>query len=606
MLDMGDKVVNKSQVKKALKIKGPIGTATASIAMAITGLNRINRIFSHISAYRGIEFADNLIKYLNVKYNVDNAELGHIPKEGPFIIVSNHPYGAIDGIIILSMIGKIRPDIKILTNFLLSYIPNLEESFFPVNPFTDRKGLRSSVKGLKMAKEHLERGGALALFPAGEVSSNNNKEHVVKDIEWQPSVIKLIKRAEVPVIPLFFSGQNSALFHFLGKIHPLLRTVRLPHELSNKRNKEISLSIGMPINSSELVDFASVKELGRYLWSRTYSLEANICESEKGPCSGKGDGTVAEEPVMEPLAKELLKENIEKISEKRLFEVANYECYLADYKDIPYLMQELGIRRELAFRGAAEGTGKPIDTDDFDPLYKHLILWDKEKFAVAGAYRLGFAKEILKKYGVRGLYTETLFRYKPDFVSILENSIELGRSFVSVEYQKDPLALILLIKGLFYTVIKYSDVKYLLGPVSISSGYPLFYRSIMIYYLQKCYGDKRYADQMIPLTPFVPDYKKVNPKSLLESKMGSLERFDRFLSRMSCGKYRLPTLLKKYLKINARLLAFNVDPDFNNCVDGLIMLNLFDVPKSEIDALSKEFDDKNALYRRFDIYANSD
>ena len=316
MLDMGDKVVNKSQGKKALKIKGPIGTATASIAMAITGLNRINRIFSHISAYRGIEFADNLIKYLNVKYNVDNAELGHIPKEGPFIIVSNHPYGAIDGIIILSMIGKVRPDIKILTNFLLSYIPNLEESFFPVNPFTDRKGLRSSVKGLKMAKEHLERGGALALFPAGEVSSNNNKEHVVKDIEWQPSVIKLIKRAEVPVIPLFFSGQNSALFHFLGKIHPLLRTVRLPHELSNKRNKEISLSIGMPINSSELVDFASVKELGRYLWSRTYSLEANICESEKARVPEREMELWRKNRSWSPLQKNCLKKILKK-SQKR-------------------------------------------------------------------------------------------------------------------------------------------------------------------------------------------------------------------------------------------------------------------------------------------------
>lgn len=601
---MGEKVVKNAQVKKALKIGGPAGTVIASLAMAVTGLNRINRIFSHISGYRGIEFADHLIEYLNVKYRVSEAELAYIPKEGPFIVVSNHPYGAIDGIIILSMVGKVRPDIKILTNFLLSYIPNLEESFFPVNPFTERKELGSSVKGLKMAREHLNRGGGLALFPAGEVSSNNNKEHISKDIEWQPSVIKLIRNAGVPVVPLFFSGQNSALFHFLGKIHPILRTVRLPHELSNKKNKKITLSVGMPITGAELLDFASVRELGRYLWSRTYSLEANI-GNDNGSSSSQ-EGARREQPVEKPMAKEFLRENIEKIADKRLFEVADYECYLADYKDIPYLMQELGIRRELAFRGAGEGTGKAIDIDRFDPLYSHLILWDRKNLAVAGAYRLGFAGEILKREGVQGLYTGTLFRYRPDFFPVLENSIELGRSFVSLEYQKDPLALILLIKGLFYTVIKYGDVKYLLGPVSISSAYPLFYRSIMIYYLKKGYGDKRHANQIVPVTPFVPDYKRVNPKALLESKMDSLERFDRFLSRMSGGKYRLPTLLKKYLKINARLLAFNVDPDFNNCVDGLIMLNLSDVPKSEVDLLSKEFEDKNALYKRFGIFTGAD
>ena len=596
---MGEKVVNNSQVKSALRIKGVAGTVTASLAMAVTGLNRINRIFSHISEYQGIEFADNLIKYLNVKCKLNSAELEYLPKEGPFIIVCNHPFGAIDGIILLSMIGKVRPDIKILTNFLLSYIPNLEKSFFPVNPFTDRKGLRSSLKGLKMAKKHLENGGALALFPAGEVSSNNNKEHVVKDIEWQPSVIKLIKNAKVPVVPLFFSGQNSALFHFLGKIHPLLRTVRLPHELSNKRNKEVSISIGKSVTASEIEDFTSIRELGRYLWSRTYALEANICER------GEEKKTEAV-PVLEPVPKRQLVAEIAGIAGKRLFAVANYECYLADYNEIPQLMREIAIRRELAFRGAEEGTGREMDTDEFDPLYRHLILWDREQNAVAGAYRLGFGREILKRYGLRGFYTETLFRYKPDFATVLENSIELGRSFVSVEFQKDPLALMLLIKGLFYTVIKYDDVKYLLGPVSISSAYPLFYRSIMIYYLRKKHGDRRYAELMTPVTPFVPDYMKVDPNALLESKMGSLERFDRFLSRMSSGKYRLPTLLKKYLKINARIVAFNVDPDFNNCVDGLIMLNLSEVPKSEIDTLSKEFEDKNALYKRFDIFTNTE
>lgn len=597
---MGTKIVNNSQVKSALKIKGFFGTVVASLAMAVTGLNRINRIFSHISQYQGIEFAGKLIEYLNVKCKINENELANIPKEGPFIIVSNHPFGAIDGIILLSQIGKIRPDIKILTNFLLSYIPNLEESFFPVNPFTDRPGLRSSFTGLKKAKEHIEAGGAIAFFPAGEVSSNRNKEKIVKDIEWQPSVVKLIKNAGLPVVPIFFTGQNSAFFHFLGKIHPMLRTVRLPHELSNKRNKEIELKIGMAIPASEIEDFASTEELGRYLWNRTYSLEANVDEEEVQVKKYNN-----EEPVLPPVAKEPLVEEIKSIDSCRLFSVGSYQCYLAEYGQIPLLMKEIAIRREMAFRAVGEGTGKPLDTDEFDTYYRHLILWDKEEQAVIGAYRLGFCKEIIEVKGIAGIYTQTLFKYNKDFHSVLENSIELGRSFVAYEYQKDPLALMLLIKGLFYTVIKHESIRYLLGPVSISSWYPLFYRSLMVYYLRSRHRDTRYANMVTPRTPFTPDYKKVSPKDLLESKIGSLERFDRFLSRMSNGKYRLPTLLKKYLKINSRIITFNVDPDFNYCIDGLIMLDLQEVPRNEIDSLSKEFDDKSVLYRRFGIDTSS-
>lgn len=602
---MSTKLVNNSQVKRALKVKGRMGTLIASVAMALTGFNRINRIYSHISEFYGLAFAHKLIEHLNIKCNVNSRELEYIPKEGPFIIVSNHPYGAIDGIIMLDTIGRIRPDIKILTNFLLSYIPNLEESFFPVNPFTDNPGLRSSITGLKMAKEHLEAGGALCLFPAGEVSSNANREKVVKDIEWQPSVIKLIQRAGVPVVPVFFSGRNSALFHFLGKIHPLLRTVRLPHELSNKKNKTISLRLGMPVPVSEIEEYSSVTDLGKYLWNRTYALEANM-EDEKNVQDQASDPAVSPKgaytvPVGKLAEKQVLEKEIEKIAPDFLFEMGSYACYLSDYNNIPNLMHEIGVKREIAFRAVGEGTDKEIDTDKYDAYYKHLILWDKENSSVVGAYRLGFGKEIIDKYGLKGLYSHSLFRYKEEFVYQLKRSIELGRSFVAAEYQKDPVALMLLIKGLFYTVIKYKEIKYLIGPVSISSWYPLFYRSLMIYYLQHRHSASEYAHMIAPKTPFVPDYNKVAPNALLHTKISSIEKFDRFMYRISNSKYRMPTLLKKYLKINARIIGYNVDPDFNYCVDGLIMLSLNEVPRSEIDSLSKEFEDRSALYRRFDI-----
>ena len=594
---MSTKVINKSEVRNAIKLKGILGNAVASAIMGISGFNKINEIYSHIAGRTGVEFADKLIEYLNVTCDYKPQELEYLPKEEPFIVVSNHPFGGIDGILLLSILGKERPDLKILTNFLLSRIPELKDCFFPVNPFTDKPGIRSSIAGLKMAKEHLRDGGALALFPSGEVSSYGNKEHVVKDIDWQPSIIKLIKRAGVPVVPVYFHGGNSGFFHFLGKIHPMLRTVWLPRELANKKNRVISMRIGRPISQAELEEYSDEKKLGKYLWNRTYALETNM-----EMAAGNGTKTVEDYtvPMSGPVEKGLLEKEADSLEKNLLFETDSYVCYLADYKDIPNLMSEIGRCREEAFRAVGEGTNNPIDTDSFDSFYKHLILWHKEDKAVAGAYRLGFGREILDKYGLDGLYTHSLFRYKKDFVPYLEKTIELGRSFISLDYQKEAFPLMLLIKGLFYTVIKYENIRYLIGPVSMSSWYPLFYRSLMIYYLERKHRMDEFAGFIVPKMPFVPDYERVDPALLLENKMESIEKFDRFLCRLSNNEYRLPTLLKKYLKINARLLGYNVDPDFNYCVDGLIMLDLREVPKSEIDALSKEFIDKDRVYKRFE------
>lgn len=596
---MRTKIVNKSQVKNAIKVKGFAGDVLASVLMRVVGVHKINGIYSHICDYQGMEFADKLLEHLNVTCDFIPDELEYLPQDQPFIIISNHPFGAVDGVMMLSILGKRRPDLKILTNFILSYIPNLKEHFFPVNPFTDRPGMKSSLAGIKMAKEHLAGGGVLGLFPSGEVSSNANKERVIKDIPWQPSIIKLIKGAGVPVVPIYFHGSNSRLFHLMGKVNPYLRTARLPRELANKRDKTISLRIGKPIMPAELEEFAQIPDLGKYLWNRTYALEANVQANDSS------QNVRQSEEVLEPLAKHIPAEqlcaDIGAIASEKLFEVNSYECYMAVTAQIPALMQEIAICREETFRAVGEGTGKALDTDEYDAYYRHLILWDKEKKALVGAYRLGMGDEIVPERGLGGFYSNTLFRYKKEFAPYLQQAVELGRSFVVQDYQKDPLALMLLIKGLMYMAIKCPNVRYFIGPVSISSWYPYFYRSLMVHYLQQKQSVPDLSGYVVPKNPFEPDFLRVNVDELAGSKMGTIEKFDRFMLRMSNNCFRLPTLLKKYLKINAKILAFNVDPDFNYCVDGLIMLDLLTVPKSEIDQLSKEFEDKGSVYRRFGI-----
>ncbi len=588
------KLVNISDIKRAIRMNNPLGTIIASCAMRLMGFCRINKLFPQYSHLYGREFIDGAMKAYHIKYDIRIEELDSIPSEGPFIIVSNHPFGGWDGMVLYNTVSQKRPDFKILTNFLLSHIENLKEIFLPVNPFSDNKKIKNSFSGLRSARDLVEKGGGLALFPAGEVSTYYGNKYP-SDKLWQPAMIKLIKNCNVPVIPVYFDGSNSKLFHILGKIHPILRTMRLPNEVNNKYGKTITLRIGKPILPSESDEYTDLKEYGEYLRNRTYALEANLYDNHYS--SGKAS---YKEAVAGPQDKQLILKEIDALKkESLLFEVSSYKCFLANPEDIPTLIKEIGRKREESFREVGEGTNKPFDTDSFDNYYKHLFLWDKDNSEIVGAYRLGIGSEIINKYGLNGFYTQTLFDYSKSFIDQLSVSIELGRSFISPQYQKEALPLMLLLKGLLYSVVKYEDCKYLIGPVSISSWYSPFYQSLMVHYLLSKQSNDYFKDFVTPRNPFKLDFIRVDVNSLLSKKMDSIERFDRFMMKLSDNEYRLPTLIKKYIKLNSKILAFNVDKEFNYCLDGLILLNIKDVPKEELVSLSKGSDDLDIILNRF-------
>lgn len=590
---MASKFITRAHIKKAFKLRGIVGDIVAWAFICITGLNRINKLYSRIEKYQGRDFTTALLKELNVNFEINEKELEYIPQEGPFIVTSNHPFGGIDGIILMHIFSSVRPDVKFLVNFILSHIPNISDFFMPVNPFTGNSNLAGSFTGIRSALESINRGEAIAFFPAGEVSTHYGSA-IIKDKEWQTPVVKMIINAGVPVVPVYFHGSNSRFFHWIGKIHPLLRTLRLPRELLNKRDKKIRMCIGRPVTVSEIEEQKTIKGLGEFLRSRVYAMESNIPQELK----------VKERKNIEPIAlpknRRAMQKEINTLSaNKLLFTTGNYNCYLTDSASIPLVMHEVGRRREEAFRAVGEGTGRPLDLDTYDQYYQHLILWDRHNTRLAGAYRLGFGQDIMKAKGLKGFYTQTLFSYEKPFEEILSQSLELGRSFVVLEYQKEALPLVLLIKGLFYSVVKHKEVKYLLGPVSISSWYPKFYRSLMIYYLKNNHSAGDLEKYVIPRNPFFPDYLKSNPESLLSHKMESIEKFDRYLLRLSNNEYRLPTLVKKYLKINCKIVSYNVDPDFNYCVDGLVLLDIKTIARQELEMLTRGEPDKAALMARF-------
>lgn len=577
------KVVTNSDLKNAFGMKGFFGTCVAGMAYGYMRLGKINRLFDGAADYQGREFADHLIENMGITIEVNPEQLANIPKEGGFIVVSNHPFGGIEGVMLLSAIAKVRPDFKLMANFILSHIPNLKECFFSVNPFEKNPEWKSSVGGIKGAIQHVGDGHGLGIFPAGEVSRYHGHDFP-EDLPWSNSIARIIKSAGVPVIPVFWEGRNSRLFYAVDKIHPMMGTARLTRELINKHDSNIILEIGKPILPAEVAFYEKPADLAAYLRSRSYALEANIKRGEAPVVNANWA------PVEPSRDRQLLVQELDAIREKGfLFSASTYECFLADYADIPNLMHELGRLREEAFRFIGEGTGKSLDTDEFDQHYKHLILWDTKKQQVAGAYRLGFGNEIMRDKGFKGFYVSTLFDFEDSFGETLKKTIELGRSFVAVEYQREVLPLVLLLRGLAVVVIKNPEIEHFIGPVSISSWYPKFYQSMIVRYVSEKHPvNAELANVAHPTTPFHTDFLKVDADTLMHKNMDSIDRFDKFMFRLSNGEYRLPTLFKKYLKLNAKFLCFNVDPDFNDTLDALLFLTFTDFPEDEVMPLFRD------------------
>jgi len=580
---MGSKsaTIPQYKIKQLLGVKGIFGSTVSWLFMSLLGIHRINRICKPIEHLKGIEFSEQALKQFGVIPVVSEEDLSLIPKEGSFILCANHAFGSLDGLMIMSEIGKVRPDLKVLANFILSSIPALEDTFLPVNPFQESQDKKSSHKGLRLALEHIENGGALAIFPAGEVSSTSNPERVVKDIEWQRGIMKLIQKMEVPVVPAYFHGGNSKFFHFIGRIHKRLRTIRLPFELTNKRGSVITMKIGKPIPVSEIKAFNDPNSLGSYLWNKSYALEAEIEEKV-----AVNIATGSQARIENHINHDILLQELNGLSDSILYKDSGYTCYLNRYEEIPNIIRELGICREETFRNIGEGTNLSIDLDDFDKYYYHMHLWRDETNELVGAYRIGMGNEIMAKYGIKGFYSDQFFHYSDGFSSVLQNGIELGRSFIVSEAQKRPMSLNMLMKGLLCVIKRYPQIQYFFGPASITSAMPLLYRSLIVEFLTKSRLDKQFASMINPDHPFEPNFLRLTVDKLVKVD-DSIEQFDRLLARLSGGKYRIPTLVRRYVKFNCTFLGFNVDPDFNYSLDGLVLVNTANLPEEDLAFLER-------------------
>jgi putative hemolysin len=585
-------LVTAKEVAKVVNLDkyGFIGTFFGWGLLKVLRISAINRIYNKNKHLKDLDFFSGLLDDLQIKFEIPEEDLKRIPKDGAFITVSNHPLGGIDGILLLKLLIEKRPDFKILGNFLLHRIEPLKPFVLPVNPFDETKEIQSSIKGVKNALKHLKEGDPLGIFPAGEVSTYRDGKLIV-DRPWEEGAIKLIQKAKVPVIPIYFHAKNSPLFYALSKLNPKFRTAKLPSELLSQKGRIIKVRIGKPISVTDQEEYSSTQDLCEFIRKKTYML-ANPFERESKPLSTSAL-KITKSPKQIVCQRDICK-MIKEVDELRnnggrLLKSKNYEVFFAKRKEIPNLIFEIGRLREITFREVGEGTNEEIDLDSFDSYYHHLFLWDNEANTLVGAYRMGLGKSIYKKHGIQGFYVHTLFKFEPELYKMMENSIEMGRAFIIKEYQQKPMPLFLLWKGIVHVTLRHPEYKYLIGGVSISNQFSNFSKSLMIEFMKSHYYDPYIAQYIHPKKEYKVKLKDADKDFVFDATQADMNKFDKVIDEIEPGALRIPVLIKKYVKQNARLVAFNVDPKFNNAVDGLMYIRISDIPESTVKPVLEEF-----------------
>ncbi|MBC8164460.1 MAG: lysophospholipid acyltransferase family protein [Bryobacteraceae bacterium] len=546
-------------------------TPVADALERVLLLDRLDDIYSRVVARTDDKPAfDKLLDILNIKVAITPDDLDHIPKTGPVVLVANHPFGFIEGAIVAAVLPRVRSDVKIMANTMLSNFGVLADFFLYVNPFGGENAARENRKGLRQAVAHLRNGGMLVVFPAGEVAHLDLRERGVVDPPWNPGVAGLARISGATVIPSFFAGANSALFQLLGFLHPRVRTAMLPHEFLNKQCSTIEFRIGSPIAPARLGRFTSDRDSIAWIRSRTYllkhrnhhvpTLRVNL------PFLNQ-----PQEPVEPSVAPAQLAAEISRLQpERRLTALGELSVYYASSHEIPQVLREIGRLREITFRRAGEGTGKPLDIDPFDAHYIHLFIWNPESREIIGAYRVGESDRIRSRFGISGLYTSTLFRYDERFLDKLGTGLELGRSFVCLEHQKSYTPLMLLWRGISIYVCRYPRYSKLFGPVSISNDYTPISRQLMVSYFTQHDTPSAFSGLVQARNPL-----RRNPLSRQGNcSVWDIEDLSAAIADIEIDGKGLPVLLRQYLKLGGRLVGFNVDKQFSNALDGLIVVDL--------------------------------
>lgn len=555
------------------------------LAARLAPLGRVRSLYRRVQQSRDGFGLESLLATMRIDLRIDPADQARIPTNGPVVVVANHPYGVLDGAILALLLNRVRPDIKVLTNSLLGDIPELQRHCIFVDPFQTHRSIDVNRTALRQALSWLQRGRMLAIFPSGEVSHWQMPAVQLADPEWNDTAVRLIRRTGAAALPVYFCGQNSIGFQLMAMIHPRLRTSFLLQEFLQQEGRTIEVRVGRPIESQSLHHLRDDRQAVEYLRWRTYWLSRRSKRETSWPLTLRSKFVAKiQQAVTAPIEPETLAKEIADLpSDRCLAESGEFAVYLTKAAELPKGLLELGRVRELTFRAAGEGTGKSRDIDSFDDYYWHLSLWNRKKRELVGAYRVGDTAEILKKQGIAGLYTSTLFRYDRRLFERLGPAIELGRSFVRPEYQRQYAPLLLLWKGIARLVALHPETPVLFGAVSISNEYSKASREMIYRFFESRIEEDDLAGFVQPRRPFRGGMLRRWDCRSVGHAFRDLEELSDPITDVEADGKGLPILLRQYAKVGGKLVGFNVDRKFSNVLDGLVVVDLRQTDPAVLD-----------------------
>jgi putative hemolysin len=552
-------------VEKEIKKKFPkldlessfINKSLISLAKKVVHEDSINEFLQTNAHKKGFEFVDAVLDNFDFDYTVSSNDIQNIPSSGKVVIIANHPLGGLDALCLLKLVGKVRKDVKIVANDFLAGIEALSSLFVPIDNYKRRQ----SKKDIKAIYDALNNDEAIIIFPAGEVSRATPKG--IKDPVWSKGFLSFAQHCNAPILPILVDGKNSKIFYTISILNKTFSTLLLSHEMFKKKSKKISIKIGEIIPNENIMPKGINKRYLLTLYKKhLYALK-----------KGKKSFFVTQKAIAHPESRQDIMNELK--SSKIIGETADGKIiYLYNYTDDSIVLKELGRLRELSFRSVGEGINKKRDTDKYDIYYEHIILWDREALEIVGSYRIGNGEFINNNLGVSGFYSSTLFEYKDEFLPYLNDSIELGRSFVQPKYWGSR-ALDYLWYGIGAYLKTYPQIKYMYGPVSISASLPKIAKDMIVFYYSHYYSsDKNLLESKIPYQYSI-DLKSLTAMFELNDKKNDFKILKTSLSNMGIA---VPTLYKQYSELceegGVNFQGFNVDPDFSNCVDGLIVVEI--------------------------------
>lgn len=552
--------IQKEIEKKFPKIKekeNVLKKSLLKIAKKIVHEDSINQFLSQNSHLKGFDFVDAVLDYFDFDYTVSSNDLQNIPSTGKVIIIANHPLGGLDALCLLKLVGQIRKDVKILANDFLVGFEALHSLMIPLDNFKDRQ----SKESIKKIYEALKNEEAIIIFPAGEVSRATPKG--VKDPAWNKGFLNFAKNSNSAILPIFLDAKNSKTFYTISLINKTFSTLLLSNEMFNKKSKNINIKIGQIIPSENITPKGLNKDFLVNLYKKhLYALK-----------KGKKSFFQTQSAIAHPVSKIDLCNELKK---SPLLGQTNdgKKIYLYDYVEDSIVLKELGRLREISFRKVGEGVNKKRDIDKYDVYYQHIILYDKNELEIVGAYRIGNSDMIFKEFGTKGFYSNTLFQFNDEFMFYLQNSIELGRSFVQPKYWRTR-ALDYLWYGIGAYVKANPNIKYMFGPVSISGAFPAIAKDMLVFYYNYYYSsEKNLVEARTPFS-YSSHIHDIKEFFTLEDKKRDFKSLKIALSNIGVN---VPTLYKQYSELTlddgVKFLDFNVDKNFGDCIDSFILVEI--------------------------------